>query len=368
MTIKFTCTGCGSVMSIKDEKAGTKAKCPKCKIPFVVPLAFESASDLDDDDDNISAEVPKDDADEHEETAVVIAKKEPLPLITPRDRKKVKVPISLPEPNNDDENENDDEENDLDMPLDLTPGSPSVPAKAFDPLDVLDDKTANKGKTRSTQESKPRKASVADMMRGFDAGPSVGASSASPAKEAPTVAETTGTAADALARAYQQKRDNASNPKAKVKEVSEEQQLFMEWLVRVVPAILLTLVLSYGLYWLINGPSYNGPPLADVSGKLTQGGTPLVGYNIRFVPALTSEELNSSGEKGSPPPRSTSSGVTDDKGLFTLSITADYDGSCLGDHTVEILDPSGIPVFVPDGYLNQTVTEDGIPDLQMDLN
>ena len=37
MTIRFTCPGCESVLKIKDEKAGTDAKCPKCKRPFVVP-------------------------------------------------------------------------------------------------------------------------------------------------------------------------------------------------------------------------------------------------------------------------------------------------------------------------------------------
>ena len=37
MTIRYTCTGCESVLKIKDEKAGTNAKCPKCKLEFVVP-------------------------------------------------------------------------------------------------------------------------------------------------------------------------------------------------------------------------------------------------------------------------------------------------------------------------------------------
>lgn len=37
MTIRFTCDECGSVLKIKDELAGTKGKCPKCKTAFVVP-------------------------------------------------------------------------------------------------------------------------------------------------------------------------------------------------------------------------------------------------------------------------------------------------------------------------------------------
>lgn len=37
MTIRFTCSECGSVLKIKDELAGTSAKCPKCKTKFVIP-------------------------------------------------------------------------------------------------------------------------------------------------------------------------------------------------------------------------------------------------------------------------------------------------------------------------------------------
>lgn len=37
MTIRFTCSECGSMMKIKDDLAGTAAKCPKCKTPFTVP-------------------------------------------------------------------------------------------------------------------------------------------------------------------------------------------------------------------------------------------------------------------------------------------------------------------------------------------
>jgi hypothetical protein len=41
MTIRITCTECASVLKIKDELAGTSARCPKCKTKFVVPKADE---------------------------------------------------------------------------------------------------------------------------------------------------------------------------------------------------------------------------------------------------------------------------------------------------------------------------------------
>lgn len=46
MTIRFTCTGCGSVLKIKDEKAGTEGHCPKCKTAFQVPELEKPAEEL----------------------------------------------------------------------------------------------------------------------------------------------------------------------------------------------------------------------------------------------------------------------------------------------------------------------------------
>lgn len=44
MTIRYKCDECGSVLNIKDELAGTKGHCPKCKVEFTVPSA-ESAEE-----------------------------------------------------------------------------------------------------------------------------------------------------------------------------------------------------------------------------------------------------------------------------------------------------------------------------------
>jgi phage FluMu protein Com len=38
MTIRYQCPQCDAVMKIKDELAGTKAKCPKCKALFFIPV------------------------------------------------------------------------------------------------------------------------------------------------------------------------------------------------------------------------------------------------------------------------------------------------------------------------------------------
>ena len=46
MTIRFTCNECGSVLKIKDELAGTRGKCPKCKAEFIVPVAASAMQEV----------------------------------------------------------------------------------------------------------------------------------------------------------------------------------------------------------------------------------------------------------------------------------------------------------------------------------
>lgn len=91
MTIRYTCPGCESVLKIKDEKAGTDAKCPKCKRAFVVPQPEE--------DDGIEIES---------------APSGKITAAAPVD-----LPIDLP----------------VDMPIELTPEVPA--GEEFDPADVL---------------------------------------------------------------------------------------------------------------------------------------------------------------------------------------------------------------------------------------
>src|SRR5262245_21283694 len=43
MSIRYQCEECGSTLTIKDELAGTKGRCPKCKAAFVVPADTKAA-------------------------------------------------------------------------------------------------------------------------------------------------------------------------------------------------------------------------------------------------------------------------------------------------------------------------------------
>ncbi|MFM7834983.1 MAG: hypothetical protein ACKPJD_24570, partial [Planctomycetaceae bacterium] len=161
MTIRFTCPGCESVLKIKDEKAGTDAKCPKCKRPFVVPQP--------EDDDGIEIE---------ESEAARPAAPDPVDL-----------PIDLP----------------VDMPFELTPEVSA--AEEFDPADVLG---SGRPASRSSaaepvlpQSTPPdRRPSIAELMKDFESTKKKDKSrkSADAPKSAPSAAETTSSAADVLAR------------------------------------------------------------------------------------------------------------------------------------------------------------------------
>ncbi|HCP13136.1 MAG TPA: hypothetical protein DIT89_12455, partial [Planctomycetaceae bacterium] len=130
MTIRFTCPGCESVLKIKDEKAGTDAKCPKCKRPFVVPQP--------DEDDGIEIESPPSDP---APAAAVVAP--------------VDLPIDLP----------------VDLPIDLTPEVAQT--EDFDPADVLNSgrPAARPGAplAPAPQAVTPdRRPSIAELMKDFE--------------------------------------------------------------------------------------------------------------------------------------------------------------------------------------------------------
>lgn len=52
MTIRYKCEHCGALLNIKDEKAGTKGKCPKCQESFTVPTPAGVAQDASPDDED----------------------------------------------------------------------------------------------------------------------------------------------------------------------------------------------------------------------------------------------------------------------------------------------------------------------------
>ena len=257
MTIRFTCPDCQSTLKIRDEKAGTDAKCPKCKRPFVVPQP--------DTDDGIEIEEPRESA---------------LPPATV-------APIELP----------------VDMPIDLTPEVASQ--TPFDPADFL---ASTPAAPRNTPASTPasasaRKPSVAELMKDFENTKKSkerdkGRKTTDTPRPTATAAETTGSAADALARAYQQKRDNASAAPALTKDdarAQEQRTVAINFLkTKLIPGLAALFIVGYAWSWYINREIYEGPPLFEVSGTVLQDGKPLANATVDFAPSNPTPQLRSS--------------------------------------------------------------------------
>ena len=108
MTIRVRCDGCSAVMKVKDELAGAKGKCPKCKTSFVIPTAKESTGP------KVITQTQEGDDNESE-------------LGTPADEAadaatQVQAPVL---------------ERPIDLPLEPTPPVPPMDDEEFDPMGTL---------------------------------------------------------------------------------------------------------------------------------------------------------------------------------------------------------------------------------------
>ena len=318
MTIRYTCRECASVLKIKDEKAGTNGKCPKCKTEFVVPTPAS--------DDDIEVEV------EGPATAVAAPA----------------API----------------EDDVDMPIELTPEVTDDPD--FDPLDVLSAPAPAKAvATRSPSFSADKKPSVAELMRDFEAGKKKDRKADStPDAARPSMAtspeQSAGSAADALSRAYQQKRESASAPKVSAKDVqaAEQRALFMEFLKKKAgPAIAAIAVVLYGYYWYMFSESYKGLPLYPVTGKVISQSEPVEGLRVQFRPFAESIEDT----------RSSAEGITAKDGTFRLVYQIPYEGAPEGKYEVVIYGPSGAPLPLTEGTPMLSVSASGKNEFDINL-
>ncbi len=304
MTIRYTCTGCESVLKIKDEKAGTKGKCPKCKAEFLVPQP---------------------EAEESTEAAVSLADE---PIDEPVDS--------------------------VDMPIELTPEVPE--SDSFDPLSVLGASTGSSGSRSSRGETSERKPSMAEMMRDFDAAKKgkekkAASESVRTSAVAASALETAGTAADALSRAYQQKRDSASAPSKSAKDVKaqEERALLTEFITRrALPGLLVAGVLIYGYMSWMNHEPWTGPELFEVTGHVSTGAAPAVGIQVLFEPISSGPEDH----------RSAVWATTDPGGNFRLMYDASHFGCPAGDYNIGFAGVTGQPLNRAEGALKLTVTAD----------
>jgi len=322
MTIRYTCSDCQSVLKIKDEKAGTKARCPKCKTSFVVPQPNE-------DEDGIEVES---DSGAAGSSAV------------------------------------SDEM--VDMPIELTPEVSA--SDDFDPMDVLSGpspESASPERRPSAPSVSPggpttRKPSMADLMKDLEASKKKEARKlSSEPSSRPTAAsslQTAGSAADMLSKAYQQKRESASTPAKSTKDVkaAEERELLLGFIkTRALPVLLLLAVVAYGLKWWNDRPTYNGIPLYSAVGMVTKSGSPAAGINVIFEPIQNDPQ----------DARSSYQGISDAQGNFNLYFSSEVIGAAAGEYNVSFLDQNGAAIMHPNGLLQLTVKPDDSNEFKIDL-
>ena len=318
MTIRYTCRNCESVLKIKDEKAGTNGRCPKCKTEFVVPFPAE--------DNDIEIEV------------YGVSKTSDHP----------DAPVDH-----------------VDMPIELTPEVSD--GQDFDPQDVLNGVAAagRASVVRPAPAVTDKKPSVAELMRDFNAGKKKDRTKDSASEvgrpAVTAVAEqTVGTAANALSRTYQQKRDSANAPTVSAKDAkaAEQRALLMQFLAKKAgPIAAAVAVFLYGYIWYATRDVYSGLPLYQVTGKVVSQSTPVKGLRVQFIPVSVGLEDK----------RSSAEGITTQDGSFRLIYEIPFEGAPEGKYDIVVLGPSGIPLPLVEGTPTFTVSATGKNDFEIRL-
>lgn len=313
MTIRYSCKKCESVLKIRDELGGTEAKCPKCKTAFVIPRA----------------KAPK---------ALVAAGSPAEPAAVGGDI------VSL--------------DSLIDMPLEITP--PVNPADT-DLLDIAREAAATAASAAAKQSGAP-KPSIADLMKEHEATKKKKAGSKAQSENLAAAANvaamvTSGSAADALTKNYDQKRGAASAPPPMTREekrAAEQKEAMVEFAKKAAPALAGLLVCFFGFLWWINQEAL--PDLGYPSGVVTQNGVPMAGVTVRFIPVGSGEDF-----EGAP-----SQAFTDATGAYTLMYNVKNEGAVLGTHRVIIETQDGIQLAIPPADQEQTV-ESGSSTINFNL-
>lgn len=324
MTIRVRCDGCSAVMKVKDELAGAKGKCPKCKTPFVIPAADDTAPE--------AAATKKTsggkDSTSKKSVSDTSAKAQAEPLEAP-----------------------------IDLPLELTPPVPVMDTEDFDPMAALasGSSTSIPAMAAIAPSEPVNKPSVADLMK--EHSEKKGRRSRRQEKTKPSKATdlaqpvvTSGSAADALNRKYDQKRDDAGdNEQLMTREErrqAEQKEAMIDFAKKGIPAIAAVLLLSWGLIMYMFSASL--PPLGYASGTVTRDGSPMAGVQVVFAPKAKSGEAPAENA-------TVSQGFTDASGNYTLMYSVDNEGVLPGNHEITIMSSLGMTFTLPTELQFQTV-------------
>lgn len=345
MTIRYTCTECGSVLKIKDEKAGTDGHCPKCKTAFKVPeLAppaeeIESPSALVTNPAEPSTELPA-------SSPVAEDSSDAAPILRMDDDDFDSPPmLSL----------SDDDIASTDLPptpkveaapVETKPADPKPPKKKsrpkvdddFDPAEFL-----SEGPPPPKWKMPPPSSTEIGAFDGglsMDDGPATRprepVKSSKPTPSAGSTAAAAAAAWDSKMAAKQMQKaikDSRADALA-AKEAAEKGEGFdyagfiREFGVKGLAGLAGVIVLAFGMYLLVDrmmGGSMKLPPLGYVSGTVTLDGAPLAGASIYFSPQETAGDNSPKTIR----PR-TSVAITDDKGTYRMIYVDGVEGVAVG--------------------------------------
>lgn len=277
MTIRYQCVECDATMKIKDEKAGTKGHCPKCKAEFIVPSP------------------------EGEETAEAGASATPA---APR-----KVAAT--------EQELEDEFQAI-----LMGGNPKESKASRSAADsdtnltsTTDDPPTRTGFSESDTDLPARPATTGAKPRGKTTAEISAAMMKNTAE--PTLKKTGKPFGEG----------NNDKVSAQSKAAAQARAYYTK---QIGLGSLVVIVVCYGLYALMSsmmgGPKL--PPLARVTGKVTLDGKPLSAATVMFQPILEGPKANT--KQGG------SVGITDKEGHFDMQYVEGVHGAVLGKHSVQI--------------------------------
>ena len=290
MTIRYTCPGCGSLLKIKDELAGTDGKCPKCKSEFVVP---DPEPDVEAAEHETSRDVAPVEAPVLAAEPVTKAAPKPAEKVASKSKKRVDADFDPAE-----FLMSDDE------------GSP-----AGDAIPEMPRSTPATWDSRQSDEDRPSRPTKAPTSSGagLETGPGFSASAHAREMMKKAMDDTRLHAGDAPEKEERPRFDWAG--------------FFHEVGLKGVGGLLFGIVLTYGLYQFFDsmmGGRLKLPNLGYVTGTVKLDDKPLEGATVYFAPT----DAVIPGSKSERP--RTSYGITDAAGHFSLVYIGTTTGVAVG--------------------------------------
>ena len=320
MTIRYTCQDCASVLKIRDELAGTRAKCPKCKTRFQIPPKRSSS------------------------------------------KRKSRLPP---------EESFNNLEDLVDMPLEVTPAAHQSSSGEFDPMSVLFAPSSDSGD--SSRPAVPvddaDKPSIAELMKEHEAKKKKKSDRRSKKNRKGSVEEaaaavnafTSGSAADALARTYDSKRESASEPQPMTREekrAAEYRAVARAFAIKAGVGLgVFAIIAFFGFKWYFSAAL---PDLADVSGVVQLKGAPLAGVEVQFMRVRGPDD-------GKVENATTSTASTAKDGSYVMMYDHEHEGVLPGTHKIRIVNAYGRTFHLPSQYDETKVVLDEDNVINIDL-